>query len=537
VTHTSHYQPSMDLPYPSSRQPVMARNVVATSQPLAAQAGLRMLLAGGNAVDAALAAAITLTVVEPTGNGLGSDAFAIVWDGTSLHGLNASGRAVAGINAEAYLAAGSMPRIGWEGVTVPGAVSAWVELSRRFGRLSFAKLFEPAVAYAEHGFPVSPGTARGWATAGKVLGVRPDFAAAFVPDGRTPAAGDTWRFTDQARSLQLIAESGGEAFYRGALADAMVAAAESEGGPLRHTDLAAHRADWVGTIATPFAGGELHEIPPNGQGLAALLALGILRHTDLASYAIDSADWLHVQIEAMKLALADAHRYVADADHLEFPVEALLDDGYLASRAAAISMASATDPGHGTPRPGGTVYLTAADQDGMMVSFIQSNYYGFGSGVVVPGTGISLQNRGLGFTFERGHPNAVAGGKRPFHTIIPGFITSGGQPLVSFGVMGGPMQTQGHVQMTIRLLLHSQNPQAASDAPRWQVLQGREVVIERGSAPAVLADLQARGHELRETPPEQSFSYGGAQLIARLPGEAGYVAGSDHRKDGQAVGY
>ncbi|HET8986440.1 MAG TPA: gamma-glutamyltransferase family protein, partial [Trueperaceae bacterium] len=475
-------------------------------------------------------------VVEPTGNGLGSDAFAIVWDGSSLQGLNASGRAAAAIDAERLLSTGSMSKIGWDAVTVPGAVSAWVELSLRYGRLSFAELFEPAIHYAEVGFPVSPGVARGWAGAGKVLGVRPDFAAAFVPGGSTPAAGAIWRFADQARSLRLIAGSGGEAFYRGTLADAMVAAARAEGGPLTHEDLAAHTADWVGTVATGFAGGELHEIPPNGQGLAALLALGILRHTELDSYAVDSADWLHVQVEAMKLALADVHRYVADPAHMDVTAETLLDDAYLAGRAASIDMGSAADPGHGEPRQGGTVYLTTADHDGMMVSFIQSNYYGFGSGVVVPGTGISLQNRGMGFSLERGHPNVVAGGKRPFHTIIPGFIMAGGQPLASFGVMGGPMQTQGHVQMTVRMLLNGQNPQAASDAPRWQVMKGRELLVEPGFPASVVGDLLARGHELRETPPEQSFSYGGAQLIARLPG-GGYIAGSDHRKDGQAVGF
>ena len=515
----------------------MAANVVATSQPLAAQAGLRMLHLGGNAVDAALAAAITLTVVEPTGNGLGSDAFAILWDGSNLHGLNASGRAPAGIDAERFLGSGSMAKVGWDAVTVPGAVSAWMELSRRFGSLPFDDLFQPAIAYAETGFPVSPGVARGWAGAAEVLGVRRDFAQAFLPGGVTPAAGAIWRFAAQARSLRLIAESGGEAFYRGELADAMVAAAAAEEGPLSHQDLASHSADWVGTVATDFEGGALHEIPPNGQGLAALLALGILRHTDLAGYGVDSADWVHVQVEAMKLALADAHRYIADPAHMDVEVGALLDDEYLAGRAATIDMTRAADPRHGAPRPGGTVYLTTADRDGMMVSYIQSNYFGFGSGVVVPGTGISMQNRGMGFALERGHPNVVAGGKRPFHTIIPGFLMSAGEPLASFGVMGGPMQAQGHVQMTIRLLVHGQNPQAASDAPRWQVGQGKQLLIEPGFPAKVPAELLARGHELRQTPPEQSFSYGGAQLIARLPGGGGYVAGSDHRKDGQAVGF
>lgn len=531
------YRPSFDLPYASRRQPLLAANVVATSQPLAAQAGLRALLAGGNAVDAALSAAIALTVVEPTGNGIGSDAFAIVWDGSSLHGLNASGRAPAAIDAERYLAAGAMPRVGWDAVTVPGAVSGWVELSSRFGRLEFPQLFEPAIRYAEQGFPVSPTIAVGWASAATVLGVRPDFAAAFVPGGATPGPGERWRFPDQAATLRRIAETGGEAFYRGDLADALVAAAVAEGGALRHADLADHTAHWVGTIDTGFAGARLHEIPPNGQGLGALIALGILRHTRVAELAVDSVDWLHLQLEAMKLALADARRFVADPAFMDVDVASLLDDSYLARRAATIDMERAHDPGHGTPRPGGTVYLTAADADGMMVSFIQSNYYGFGAGVVVPGTGISLQNRGLGFTFEAGHPNAVAGGKRPFHTIIPGFLMQAGEPLASFGVMGGPMQAQGHVQMTIRLAVLGENPQAASDAPRWQVLAGRHVLVERGFPPAVLAALEHRGHELQETPPERSFSFGGAQLIARLPGGAGYIAGSDHRKDGLAVGF
>ena len=537
MSQGSDYRPSPDLPYPSVRQPVLARDVVATSQPLAAQAGLRMLLEGGNAVDAAIAAAIALTVVEPTGNGIGSDAFAIVWDGSELHGLNASGRSPSRLDAERLLAAGSIGRLGWDAVTVPGAVSAWVELSRRHGRLPFSDLFGPAVTYAEEGFPVSPGIAAAWGTVASVLGSRPDFAAAFLTDGRAPRAGEAWRSAAQASTLRSIAESRGEEFYLGSLADAMVSFAEAQGAPLRHDDLATHRAEWVGTISTDFDGVTLHEIPPNGQGLAALIALGVLRHSAVADAPLDSADWFHLQIEAMKLGFADAHRYVADPEHLDIDVSALLDDGYLAERAKKIDPRRAGDPGHGRPRPGGTVYLTAADSDGMMVSFIQSNYQGFGSGVVVPGTGISLTNRGSCFSLRPGHPNVVAGGKRPFNTIIPGFLMSPSGPLASFGVMGGPMQPQGHLQMTLRLALHDQNPQAASDAPRWQVTGGLGVNLEPGFEPGVVEELRSRGHDISVTRPEQSFLYGGAQLIARLPGGAGYIAGSDHRKDGQAVGF
>ena len=525
------------FPYPTKRMPVLARNVVATSQPLAAQAGVRMLLQGGNAIDAAVAAAIALTVVEPTSNGIGSDAFAILWDGAELHGLNASGRSPRALTPARFVGKDQMPLRGWDAVSVPGAVSAWVELSRRFGRLPFEALFEPAIAYARDGFPVSPITARAWATSAPRFADQPDWGRAFAPDGRTPAAGATWRYPDQARTLEAIATSRGESFYRGPLADAIVGHARAQGAVFDASDLADHRADWVGTVSTAWRGTELHEIPPNGQGLAALIALGILRHVpDFEGLELDSVSWLHLQIEAMKLALADAGRWIADADHMrEVRAADLLDDGYLAERARSIDAEHAGDPGHGTPRRGGTVYLTAADAEGRMVSLIQSNYTGFGSGVVVPGTGISLQNRAAGFVLDEGHPNQVGGGKRPFHTIIPAFLTEGGAPRCSFGVMGGPMQAQGHVQMVLRMVGHGQNPQAASDAPRWRVVAGRLVAIESTFAPSVLEGLRALGHELTATAPEASFGFGGAQLIWR--GEDGYVAGSDHRKDGQAVGY
>jgi gamma-glutamyltranspeptidase / glutathione hydrolase len=526
-----------DFPYPSKRMPVMARNVVATSQPLAAQAGLRMLLQGGNAIDAAVAAAIALTVVEPTSNGIGADAFAILWDGAELHGLNASGRSPRALTPARFVGREAMPLRGWDSVSVPGAVSAWVELSRRFGRLPFEALFEPAIGYARDGFAVSPITARAWAASAPAFAEHPDWQRAFAPDGRTPAPGAIWRFPDQARTLEAIAASHGEAFYRGALADAIVGHARAHGGLLDAADLGEHRADWVGTVATAWGGTELHEIPPNGQGLAALIALGILRHVaGFEDHAVDSVPWLHLQIEATKLALADADRWIADADHMRDVTAAdLLDDAYLAARARTIDPARAGDPGHGTPARGGTVYLSAADAEGRMVSLIQSNYFGFGSGVVVPGTGISLQNRAAGFVLTEGHPNRVAGAKRPFHTIIPAFLTEGGAPRCSFGVMGGPMQAQGHVQMVLRMVGHGQNPQTASDAPRWRVVAGRGVAIENTVRPEVQDGLRALGHELTATAPEASFGFGGAQLIWRAAD--GYVAGSDHRKDGQAVGY
>lgn len=524
---------AFEFPYPSQRMPVLAKNVVATSQPLAAQAGLEMLRQGGNAVDAALAAAITLTVVEPTSNGIGSDAFAILWDGQALHGLNASGRAPEALDASRFDGHKAMPDVGWDTVTVPGAVSAWSALSERFGSLPFETLFGPAVQYADEGFLVSPIAAKAWSRALQKYQAFPEFASAFLPNGRAPQAGELFRFQDQARTLERIAATKGETFYRGELAEKIVAHANATGGLMRESDLAEHRADWVDTVSQDYHGLELHEIPPNGQGLAALLMLGILAHHPVKDYPVDSADSLHVQIEAMKLAFADAHRYIADPETMDVATSALLDPDYLAERANMIDMQRAQDPGHGQPVKGGTVYLTAADESGMMVSFIQSNYAGFGSGIVVPGTGISLQNRGSGFTLEPGHPNQVAGGKRPFHTIIPGFLMQRGEPLMSFGVMGGPMQPQGHAQMVIRLGDYGQNPQAASDAPRWRVIEGLKVAVEPGLSSEVLEDLTRRGHQLEQA--EALFGFGGAQLIHRL--EDGYLAASDHRKDGQAVGF
>lgn len=521
------------FPYASQRMPVLADNVVATSQPLAAQAGLRMLLNGGNAVDAALATAIALTVVEPTSNGLGSDAFAIVWDGAALRGLNASGRSPAALTAEHFAGQAAMPLRGWDAVTVPGAVSAWVTLSAEFGRLPFEELFGPAVEYAAEGYPVSPITAAAWQGACKHLAEFASFLETFCPNGRAPRAGERFACPAQAESLRLIAETRGEAFYRGELAEKIAEHAAETGGLMTAEDLAEHRPDWVDTISLEYRGLTLHEIPPNGQGLAALIALGILAQHPPARHPVDSADSLHVQIEAMKLAFADAHRHIADPAYMELSPDDLLDPAYLRGRAALIDMARAGRPAPGILGGSDTVYLTAADRAGMMVSFIQSNYGGFGSGIVVPGTGISLQNRGTGFTLEPGHPNEVGPRKRPYHTIIPGFVTRGGEPWMSFGVMGGPMQPQGHVQMVIRIADYGQNPQAAADAPRWQVGRGAEVMVESGVGQEVIGELARRGHEVRVCDPA---AFGGAQLICKLD-TGGYLAASEPRKDGQAVGF
>jgi gamma-glutamyltranspeptidase/glutathione hydrolase len=519
------------LPYAWPRKPVLAGNVVCTSQPLAAQAGLRMLADGGSAVDAAIATAITLTVVEPVSNGIGSDAFAIVWDGRQLHGLNASGRSPAAWTPE-YFGGKAVPVLGWNSVTVPGAVSAWVELHAKFGKLPFERLFEPAISYGRNGFLVSPTIAEQWAAQVPLFESQPGFAEAFMPGGRAPKPGELVTLPDHAATLTTIAATNGEAFYRGELAAKLEAHATANGGVMCASDLAAHRADWVGTINGAYRGYTVHEIPPNGQGIVALIALGILEQFDMSSFAADSADSVHLQIEAVKLAFADAQAYVADVEYMPVHPEHLLDQEYLRQRAKLIDQARAKPASAGTPR-GGTVYLTAADASGVMVSMIQSNYMGFGSGVAVPGTGISLQNRGADFTVVQGHPNQVGPNKRPYHTIIPGFLSKDGAPLMSFGVMGGPMQPQGHVQVVTRIVDHGQNPQAACDGPRFRWVQGLQVCCEKGFPPSTLDELLRRGHELVTTDDYNQF--GSCQAIWRL--DDGYLAVSDPRRDGQAAAF
>lgn len=525
---------SWDFPYPSQRMPVLAKNVVATSQPLAAQAGLSMLARGGNAVDAGIAAAITLTVVEPTSNGIGSDAFAILWDGQRLVGLNASGRSPQGWTPERFAGQPAMPVLGWDAVTVPGCVSAWVALSKRYGKLPFETLFEPAIRYARESFMVSPITAISWARQAPTFKRFSEFCWTFLPKDRAPYPGERFYCPQQAETLEDIAATKGDSFYRGPIAERIVLASRSDDGAMTAEDLAAHRCDWVDPISVEYRGYHLHEMPPNGQGIAALVALGILRHHEVAAFAPDSADSLHVQIEAMKLAFADVYAHVTDPAAMEVTPAQLLDAGHLEGRAKAIDMKRAQHHQAGIPAAGGTVYLTAADERGMMLSFIQSNYMGFGSGVVVPGTGISLQNRGHGFSLKPGHPNRVGPRKRPFHTIIPGFLTRNGQPVMSFGVMGGAMQAQGHMQMVVRLVDHHQNPQACSDGARWHVNQDFTISVEERVPADVRDELTRRGHRI--VPSERPmFGFGGAQLIHRL--EDGYCAASDHRKDGCAIGF
>ena len=523
--------------YPSRRSAVLADNMVATSQPLAAQAGVSMLAKGGTAADAAVATAIALTVVEPTGNGVGSDAFAILWDGKELHGLNSSGRAPAAWTPERFAGRQDMPSTGWDSVTIPGAVAAWVAESDRFGKLPFETLFEPAIKLAEGGFLVSPKIAQLWALGLEKLSGQPGFAAAFATNARAPRAGERFSNPALAKSLRLIAQSKGKVFYEGDLAKAMVAASDAQGGVMNLQDLATHKAEWCGTISHAFDDVALHEIPPNGQGIAALIALGILSNTNIRELSVSDPLAYHLQIEAMKLALRDAESYVADPDHMTDVTSGdMLDTAYLSERAALINPDQAQDFGAGAPKRGGTVYLSAADATGMMVSFIQSNYAGFGSGVVVPDTGIHMQNRGWGFSLDPDHPNCVGPGKRPFHTIIPGFLMGKDGPLMSFGVMGGPMQAQGHVQMVLRTQLWGEDVQMAVDAPRWRVTEGLGVACETTMPRQITDALTAKGHVLAFEEPEAAFGFGGAQLIHRLP-SGGYAGGSDPRKDGAAIGF
>ncbi len=533
-------------PYPTVRLPVFARNAVATSHPLAAQAGLRMLAAGGHAVDAAVAAAAAMTVCEPVSNGLGSDAFAIVWDGTQLHGLNASGRAPQAWTPDYFRAKagegassdiGAPPKRGIDSVTVPGAVASWVALSERFGRLPFADLLAPAIEIAERGYLMPVVVQQKWAAATPELGSLPGFAQAFLPWGRAPQVGELFRFPAAARGLAAIARTKGDAFYQGEIAQALARFSKEQGGALTAADLAAYRPEWVDPIGQDYRGYRLHEIPPNGQGIAALMALGILRHFELQGLDPDGVEAQHLQIEAMKLAFADVYRYVAEPSAMDLSAEQLLDPDYLASRARLIDRRRAQDFRAGNPAKGGTIYLTAADESGMMVSFIQSNYMGFGSGCVEPTYGVSLQNRGHGFSLNPG-ANQVAPGKRPFHTIIPAFLTRDGQPVMSFGVMGANMQPQGHMQTVVRMVDFGQNPQAACDAPRWRFNAGLEINVEPQMNPATVQGLQALGHQVGVIH-DNYQDFGAGQFIWRAgdPAVEGYVCASDSRRDGAVAGF
>ena len=533
-------------PYLTTRLPVFARNVVSTSHPLASQGGLRMLWKGGNAVDAAIAAAAVLTITEPVSNGLGSDAFAIIWDGQQLHGLNASGRAPKSWTLDYFrgkygAAPINPPKRGFDSVTVPGAVASWVALSERFGKLPFADLLEPAIEIAERGYLLPVVVQQKWAAATPELQGQPGFAQAFLPWGRAPEVGELFQFKAAAQGLRAIAQSMGQAFYGGEIAQAIEKFSDQHGGSLKASDFAAYQPQWVQPISKNYRGYTVHEIPPNGQGIAALIALGILDRFDLPALAVDGVDSQHLQIEAMKLAFADVYRYVAEAQDMEVTAGQLLDESYLASRARLIDMKRAQDFGAGNPVKGGTIYLSAADENGMMVSFIQSNYMGFGSGCVEPNFGVSLQNRGHGFSLDPkglNPANLVAPGKRPFHTIIPAFLTRDGQPVMSFGVMGANMQPQGHLQTLVRMLDYRQNPQAACDAPRWRYNAGLEINVESGMDSATVQGLAERGHRM-EVINDSYQDFGSGQFIWRAgePQVHGYVVASDSRRDGLAAGF
>ena len=528
-------------PYPTTRIPVFARNVVSTSHPLASTAGLRMRLLGGNAVDAAIAAAAVMTIVEPVSNGLGSDSFCIIWDGHELHGLNASGRAPQAWTPEyfkrKYPGSNTPPKRGMDAVTVPGAVASWAALSERFGKLDFAELMQPAVDIAERGYLLTPVVQQKWAAATPELQGLPGFANAFLPWGRAPEVGELFQFKAAAKGLRAIAATKGRALYGGEIAEAIVKFSQANGGSHTLKDFESYRPEWVKPLSKNYRGHTLHEIPPNGQGIAALIAVGILNTFDVASMPVDCAESQHLQIEAMKLAFADVYQYVAEPSSMAVTPEQMLDNAYLASRAKLIDMKKAQDFGAGNPVKGGTIYLTTADEDGMMVSFIQSNYMGFGSGCVEPEFGISLQNRGHGFSLDAGI-NQVAPGNRPFHTIIPAFLTKDGRPVMSYGVMGANMQPQGHMQTLVRMLDYGQSPQVACDAPRWRYNAGFEINVEAGMNPAVVQALADKGHRMEVI--NDSYQDFGAGQFIWLAGNSkveGYVAASDSRRDGMAVGF
>lgn len=526
-------------PYPSRRSAVFAHNgMVATSQSLAAQAGLAILRRGGNAIDAAVATAACLTVVEPTSNGIGGDAFALVWTGGKLHGLNASGPAPLGLNLDFFQDKGltEMPKNGWLPVTVPGTPAAWAELIRRFGSMSLAEVLEPAIEYAEAGFPVSPVVSRQWELGCRRLraAARPELYSwfdTFAPAGRAPRAGELWSSAGHAATLRKLARSLCQDFYQGELAAKIDALSRDQGGFLRAADLAAFQPEWVEPIHVKFRDCEVWEIPPNGHGIVTLMALGILNGLEFD--AKESVDTYHKQIEAIKLAFADGLKYVADPGRMRVKVTDLLDEAYLEERRRLIGR-EALSPAPGCPDKGGTVYLATADNAGNMVSYIQSNYMGFGSGIVVPGTGIALHNRGCNFSLDRSHSNALEPGKKPYHTIIPGFLSRGGRAVGPFGVMGAFVQPQGHLQMVMNTVEFGLNPQAALDAPRWQWTRDKTIEVEHLFPETMAEALERRGHHIER--PVGNLTMGRGQIIWR--NEQGIlVGGTEPRADGAVAAW
>lgn len=513
--------------------------MVATSQPLAAQAGLHVLEQGGNAIDAAVATAAALTVVEPTSNGIGSDAFAIVWYRGQMYGLNSSGPSPMAMSFDALRERGldKMPTFGWMPVDVPGAPAAWAALVERFGTFTLAQNLDGAVALASEGFPVSPVASFYWQSAMKRLpellqgSEYEPFFRLFAPDGDAPKPGQLFRSLDQARTLQMIGTSGARSFYEGDLADRIDAFARETGGLLRKSDLAAYQPEWIDPISIRYRGCDVWEIPPNGQGIVALIALGILEKFDLANMSPEER--AHVQIEATKLAFEVGLAEIADPAAMRVQPSDLLAESFLDSLCNRIGD-SAIQPAPSEPNRGGTVYLCTADGDGNMVSYIQSNYMGFGSGIVVPGTGISLQNRGHNFSMDPAHPNALGPGKRPYHTIIPGFLTKDGQAVGPFGVMGGFMQPQGHVQVVSNALDLGLNPQASLDAPRWQWMDGKRVLIESAMAESIVGSLRDRGHDIEVI--TQGGPFGRGQIIWRQQDDV-LAGGTEPRTDGTIAAF
>src|SRR5690625_1274457 len=528
-------------PYPITRNATIARNgMVATSQPLAADAGLHMLKKGGNAVDAAIATAACLTVVEPTTNGIGGDLFAIVWIKNKMYGINGSGKSPKNISIEKVKEKGyeKMPAYGWEPVTIPGAPHAWAELSEKFGKLPLTEVLKPAITYAEEGFPLSPTLARFWNRAynnfkEKLKGAH--FKAwfdTFAPEGKVPEVGDMWSSKAHTETLRAIAETDAKDFYQGDIAKKIVEFSNETGGYLSLEDFAEHRSEWVEPISINYRGYDVWELPPNGQGLVALQALNILKGFDFT--AREDSETFHQQIEAMKLAFADGLKYITDERHMDVKIQDLLSEEYAEARRKLIrGMAENREAGE--PKGSGTVYLATADKDGNMVSLIQSNYMGFGSGLVVPGTGIALQNRGYDFSLNPEDANALEGGKRTYHTIIPGFLTKDHEAIGPFGVMGGYMMPQGHVQIIMNTIDFQLNPQAALDAPRWQWFRDNTVQVEDRFPHATALELIERGHDIKlEVEPN---IFGRGQIIWRNPETGVLLGGTESRTDGHIAAW
>ena len=526
---------SLEYPYPSKRNLLYSnRGMVATSQPLAAQAGLDMLKKGGNAVDAAIATAACLTVVEPTSNGIGGDAFAIIWIDGELHGLNASGPAPEALSLEYFEKQGlkEMPTFGPIPITVPGVPAAWAALSERFGNLSLKTVLKPSIQYARNGFPITPATAYFWNKAyqnaltnyqGDIF--NPWFQT-FAPEGRAPMAGEMWKSEGHAKTLEAIAKSEGRDFYEGELADKIDAFLTKHQGKLKKKDLEQYKVRWEKPVSVSYRGYDVWEIPPNGQGMIALQALAILQ--GMEPQPVENEEATHQIIEALKLAFVDGTTHIADPDHMKSSLEDLLSEEYIQSRRKLIGK-TAIMPEPGFPPRSGTVYMAAADGEGNMVSMIQSNYMGFGSGVVVPETGIALHNRGHNFSLDPRHPNCLAPGKRPYHTIIPGFLTKDGQAMGPFGVMGGFMQPQGHLQLLTKIIDFKLNPQAALDAPRWQWLGGKKIEVEQNYPETLIQQLAERGHDISLQ--RERGSFGRGQMILR--NETGVLCGAtEPRTDG-----